>query len=313
MTDSRGSVEHHDATENGELVVPHAPDIVAEEVCRHGMRRIEFEWLGARDPALWNWLRITAPVRATAAEVAFALWRNPLPACGLTMAGSYAGVPPEWARRLAGASVYEPEVSYPAAPMALQLASSRIVDEIALSQVEHEQLQTATSGCGVPQVAAFDRVHLLETLRSTTATLEVLYREFKPWALHGVLVPAISFVRDKQGRLRHAGTDETAMWAPVVTRQHDVVRAATAGTRTAISLLVHTGLGQRRLDDLEAAAPHVLQMHAQAAGTSHLVETAQAALTRATLACAMLEAALHQRSELGAALQLHRPDERESN
>ncbi|HET9626745.1 MAG TPA: hypothetical protein VFP84_35525, partial [Kofleriaceae bacterium] len=115
----------------------------------HGAVEVEYEWLGARDPALWNWIRVTSPRDATAEHVA----RTPL-AGGIVLDGSeqahriaasppYFAIPIETARLVPAAWKHAPDTVKAAArrgdlgPRFADggaLAESTLADEAALAQ-----------------------------------------------------------------------------------------------------------------------------------------------------------------------------------
>ena len=219
-----------DTTGREKLARSHSADgLVDGAPSSNDFRPVEFEWLGTRDPGLWNWLHVAAPVGATAAEIAFVLWKNPRLAFRLMVTGAYVGVPPAWACQLAGPSAHRPERFALPDSMAEQLVSSSLADEIALSQAAQANPSVAALFFGDTSQASPDRARVLELLASTAVTLDELYRQLAPWALHLTLVPAIMFVRHQALRLRYAPAHETARWAAVITGQHDLVREATSG------------------------------------------------------------------------------------
>jgi hypothetical protein len=128
---------------------PGAQDDTPDRPFAHGVREVEYQWLGVRDPELWNWIHVTAPKDATAEHVA----RTPL-AGGEVIAGSeeayriaasppYFGIPIETARRVPEAWKHAPvHLKTTAAADELGpriadgsvLAGSAIADEAALTQ-----------------------------------------------------------------------------------------------------------------------------------------------------------------------------------
>jgi hypothetical protein len=47
-----------------------APDDTGGRPFAKGARNVQFEWLGSKDPALWNWIKVTAPPNPTVEDVA---------------------------------------------------------------------------------------------------------------------------------------------------------------------------------------------------------------------------------------------------
>ncbi|HWU89053.1 MAG TPA: hypothetical protein VN253_17430 [Kofleriaceae bacterium] len=86
-----------------------------------GLRNVRLEWQGARDPALWNWVRSVEPADASAEEVAAALWvpvhRNwdgsgSIYAHRLIAKPPLFGVPPAMATMFAEARRHAPDTSH---------------------------------------------------------------------------------------------------------------------------------------------------------------------------------------------------------
>ena len=44
-----------------------APDDTGGRPFAKGARNVQYEWLGSKDPALWNWIKVTAPPNPTIA------------------------------------------------------------------------------------------------------------------------------------------------------------------------------------------------------------------------------------------------------
>jgi hypothetical protein len=90
----------------------------APSAFKGGLRLVSFEWLGARDPALWNWVRVVEPaearVDARKEEVAMAVLErqdgelHTELAYGLTGSPPFFQIPPRWARDLEGARRHAP-------------------------------------------------------------------------------------------------------------------------------------------------------------------------------------------------------------
>ena len=47
-----------------------APDDTGGRPFAKGTRNVQYEWLGSKDPALWNWIKVTAPPNPTVEDVA---------------------------------------------------------------------------------------------------------------------------------------------------------------------------------------------------------------------------------------------------
>jgi hypothetical protein len=203
---------------------------------KHGgvrpLRPVTLEWQGARDPQMWNWVRVSSPTDATAEEVAAALWtsdRATEHAYGLTVSGSFFGVPASWARQLAAAKAFAPAGhDVTASEQLVHLASGTHADELALDAAAHVSRAK-------PRLGAV--TGLLDDVRIQLAHLVQI---FAPWGLDAEIATAIHWVTCKQHELALAHDDERATWAPIIADQKervyriaDAVRALAASAKSA--------------------------------------------------------------------------------
>ncbi len=73
---------------------------------RDPLRLLEsFEWLGERDPMLWNWIRVKAPLDITAEEIAATFWGKTEFAYALVMSLPLVGIPATWAEAIKPSSI----------------------------------------------------------------------------------------------------------------------------------------------------------------------------------------------------------------
>src|SRR5262249_21384098 len=102
-------------------VVDHAPakhggaDDTGGRPFLHGTQSIKFDWLGAQDPALWNWIKVTSPANATVEDVArHPFWGDQAPSTAeqayrIAASPPYFGIPFETARLVPQMFVHAPE------------------------------------------------------------------------------------------------------------------------------------------------------------------------------------------------------------
>ncbi|MEO8548371.1 MAG: hypothetical protein ABI678_00280 [Kofleriaceae bacterium] len=177
------------------------------------LRPVQLEWQGARDPQMWNWVRVTSPTDASAEEVAAALWKTDHGAehaYGLTASGSFFGVPASWAREFAEAKQFAPKGrDATSADQLVHLAAGTHADDLALDAAAHEPHANA-------------RPHEVTTLLGDVAIqLAHLVQLFAPWQLDADVAIAIRWVTGKQRELATAPAGERATWAPIIAGQKD--------------------------------------------------------------------------------------------
>lgn len=150
------------------------------------LRPVRVEWLGDRDPALWNWVRAIEPRDASAEEIAASLWHGgqrsgfdgaaSYYAYGLVMTGSLCALPPSWARTIPAAAKHAPKNDTPEEKSArlTALGSSSLADELALAQA-------GPAGHG-------DQIE--RTLEDVDAQLETITKNLAEWHLELEVTPA---------------------------------------------------------------------------------------------------------------------------
>jgi hypothetical protein len=146
---------------------------------KNGIRLVTFEWQGARDHALWNWIRVTEPADARPEEVAASVFErgdgksHTEEAYALTAAPPYFRIPPAQARKFPVAAAHAPvaEADDDAqSRSALDLADSSLGDD------------TARAQAGKP-VAKLDIAGLAHTLDRTDLQLELAAEQLAEWKL----------------------------------------------------------------------------------------------------------------------------------
>jgi hypothetical protein len=192
------------------------------------LRPVRLEWLGATDPALWNWVR-SDPKDATVEEVAASLWHGSkrqgfdgpasFYAYGLVAMAGMFGLPPSWARTFAEARAYAPAKAdhEEKGAQLVALASSRIADELALAQVDPREKGEGKS--------------VLETLGDAAIQLEFLHKSLAAWNLSEDVAIAQRWVATKHGELAAASEPDRNKWAPVLEAQRARLRRIADGVR----------------------------------------------------------------------------------
>ncbi|HEY4057051.1 MAG TPA: hypothetical protein VGM39_10600, partial [Kofleriaceae bacterium] len=179
------------------------------------LRPVTLEWQGARDPQMWNWVRVSSPSDATAEEVAAALWTSDHAtehAYGLTASGSFFGVPASWARQFAAAKAFAPTGhDATASEQLVDLAAGTHADELALDAAAHAPRAKRRLG---PVTGLLDDVRI---------QLGHLVQLFAPWGLDADIATAIHWVTGKQHELTAAHDDERTTWAPIIADQKERV------------------------------------------------------------------------------------------
>lgn len=240
---------------------------------RGGLRMItRYEWLGAEDPRLWNWLRVIDVPDASREEVAMAIFDNlagepeTYLAYGLTAAPPLFGVPPEWARRIPDAAAHAPDtVADETAPDALAVAGSELADDVALAQASTTTLPAHD--------ASADQALIERGLKQ----IDLVWERLLPWNLGGLALPAKHWLLRRRDELATGDSTANARWSPVLHEQQRILFEGSGGVVEVLEMAAGA-----KLDGAHApeAAPFLeaLGAFATAIGESHLVATAQAQL-----------------------------------
>jgi hypothetical protein len=192
-------------------------DTDAPAAFKNGIRMVTFEWQGAQDPKLWNWVRVTEPADARAEEVAAMLYdrlddkSHTEYAYGLTMAPPYVRVPPAWARRFPAAEQHAPKATAregegAEASSALDLADSLFGDE------------AATAQAGKP-AAKLDIPRLQHTLDQSEAQLRLASDRLADWNLGYLVGPAMRWILRHKDAVLATPTETLRVWASIAGAQ----------------------------------------------------------------------------------------------
>lgn len=240
----------------------------------HEIKTFKPEWQGARDPALWNWVK--APPDATVEDVAASLWPNygdtykgesgSTRAYGLTEAAPLFGVPPGWAMDFPDARKHAPkgDVGPENGIRMLALASSKIDDEVALAQNHTDATKAPT-----PKAEA-----LKTTLGDSLIAAAYLHRVLSPWKQGAAIETLIAWIKDKQSKVTTMATTDLGTWSPIIDGQKDRLKRIVGGVKNIVERT--SGLGVK--DPTSASAKPlaaVLDTYAQAAALSHLSDTGE--------------------------------------
>lgn len=268
---------------------------------RDGLRLVIFEWLGARDPALWNWIEVTEPRDATREDVAASLFErhdgenHTEYAYGLTAAPPLFRVPARWARAFPQAAAHAParalanadeDAESAEARSALDVADSRIGDDVAIAQAAGRIDPRRPMPPNLGQLA--------KSLEQSTGQLALIGERLAPWKLSHLVGPALRWATRRAEHLNATPDATLRRWAPIIEGQRALLFDA---TRDLLELLEAAERSAGAPDAREARPfRDAIEAFAIAFGESHLVETAAAQLVAARQARAMLPLALLDQS-----------------
>jgi hypothetical protein len=266
-------------TERGTRTKDHGADSDAPRT-RNGLRALDatkFEWQGAKDPKLWNWVKVSEP-DATAEEVAEAIWGSgagdkSIYAYGITAMPPYFGFPRSWARRMPGVGQHAPaaDADQDERPHdnAVALANSPLADEVAL-------LQAGGSGPAGPPLSSSEIGALIHQMKAQLAHIEPIATA---WGEGGAIAGARAFV-DGKAQLLAAEPAKAGMWSNALRQQQQVLYDVATQLDQMHGQLGATG----RIDPNDPqAAPYrdVVAAYTRAAATSHLAVTSRALIASA--------------------------------
>jgi hypothetical protein len=265
-------------------------DTAAPAAFKDGLRQVMFEWQGARDPKLWNWVRVTAPLDARPEEVASWVFErgdgqhHTEYAYALTAAPPYYRIPAPWARKLPGAAEHAPAMETDEdaqTQSALDLADSPLGDDAARAQA------------GKPG-KKLDLVALQHTLDRSEAQLQLAGDRLADWQLGYLVGPALRWLRRHKDVVRAAPDETLQTWAAIAANQSTILLAA-VGELVEVADLARSA---RVVPGNPEARPFrdVLEAFGIAMGESHLAQAATAQLASARQRKAMLPLTLLDRT-----------------
>lgn len=253
-----------------------------------GARDVNYEWLGHRDPRLWNWIRVTSPADPTVEDVA----RTPL-AGGEPMAGSeqayriaasppYFGIPFETARRIPAAWDRAPargKVDVDSHEMP-RVADPTLLGKTAIGD-EAARLQAGP--------ASADAASMERAVGRSEIYVHRLDRQLRTWIGAGLDGPREFLER----RISDLATDRgkaARTWTGAAVQQERTLAKAAEHVAELVGPLVERGTDLRN----PAIAPivKVLEAYHRAASTSHLAAQGPSELARAMELHALLPIAL---------------------
>ena len=289
------------------------PDDTPGKPFLNGLRIVEYEWLGPRDPALWNWIRVTSPPHPTAEDVAYTLYTRfeqkevarSDQAYLIQAKPPYFRIPYATAVQIKEANKYRPpdqtdpfKVKPVVAPNlvlafaqqsvdamlatldgkplpdTLALARSAIADEVALTQ------SAPAAKPGPDSERAVDHAHM---------QLEYLRQRLRPWKLAAWLSAAGAFV---DRRLAEANDPRAkARWLAVVVAQESTLRQIASELGQVLDNLEAQGVKPSDAGELGPTLG-IIEAYATAAALSHLPGDARAALASARQLKGLLPLAL---------------------
>ena len=265
-------------------------DTASPAAFKNGIRLVMFEWQGARDPKLWNWVRATEPADARPEEVAASVFErgdgqsHTEHAYALTAAPPYFRIPPEWARKFPAAAEHAPAAQADddaQARSALDLADSPLGDE------------TARAQAGKP-TAKLDIAALQHTLDRSEAQLQLASDRLAAWKLGYLVGPALRWISRHKDVVRAAPDETLKVWAAIAGAQSAMLLEATGDLIEVVDL----AKSARVVPGTPEAKPFrdVIEAFGIAMGESHLAQTATAQLAAAKQQKAMLPLTLLDRT-----------------
>lgn len=268
------------------------------EAFKQGLRLVELEWQGGRDPRLWNWVRAVAPSDASREEVAAQVFpadgvnntqlaymfsgSAPLfqltPRWALQVPGAREHAPPELAAQLARSSGGDDEL---AQQSALALADSALADELAEQQASHAAGAAGAVGARPKQAKPSPSPQALtDTLTRSAALLTQLLEALAPWQLSWQLGPALRWIERHRDAVQAAPDETLRRWALVAEPQLALLSRHEKELRT--TLATYQELAAQPNAAQARPVRRVIEAYALAFGQSHLVEAAEAQLAVAT-------------------------------
>jgi len=259
-----------------------------------GLRPVQYVWLGKETHGeLWNWVRATSPADATAEEVSAQLFDDTAERHGekhgdylafaMTSAPPLFGLPGHWAIKFEESKAYAP-ATVPASSdeserNLVTLAGSSVADAQALLEAKvtpdakgaKPAPGTGAAVGALAQDAFSQAMYLKKTLAS--------------WHLDKVVDPTLSFLGRRMGEL--ADASKLTKWQPVLAGQKDKLSRIGAGIVEIDRAVAGMGLSNKQADDARPLRD-ILRIYADAAGTSHLMQTSETLLQRAAALQAML-------------------------
>jgi hypothetical protein len=265
-------------------------DTASPAAFKDGIRLVMFEWQGARDPKLWNWVRVTEPADARPEEVAASVFErndgqnHTEHAYALTAAPPYFRIPPEWARKFPAAAEHAPSAETDdgaQARSALDLADSPLGDE------------TARAQAGRP-TAKLDIAALQHTLDRSEAQLQLASDRLADWKLGYLVGPAQRWISRHKDVVRAAPDETLKVWTAIASAQSATLLEA-IGELIEVADLAKSA---RVVPGTPEAKPFhdVIESFGIAMGESHLAQTATAQLVAARQKKAMLPLTLLDRT-----------------
>ena len=275
----------------------------------HGVVEVEYEWMGKRDPNLWNWIHVKSPKDATAEHVA----KTPL-AGGEVIDGSeqayriassppYFGIPFETAKLVPDAFKFAP--SEVQRKLKGDSPGPRVADDTALgNSVISREAAIAQAPAPTKSDESAER-----TVERCHVQIEHLVTDLAPWKLANQLSGVRQFIRERK---LHIANDpkEAQRWQSVLAMQERILHAASSEvSEIAESIEPHVrvvaaGFGFR-VDGIQSDAERraglgpvlrVLEAYANAAAVSQLGAQGPAALAKAREARALIPLAMTEQT-----------------
>ena len=265
------------------MVVPAAGRAVVDVGAKrlsHGPRAVACEWMGKRDRALWNWVRVVTPGDVTAEEVAYALCATGDRHDGASQAYRLAvrapcfGLPEELARNVPEMASLAPRASGDAERKVDVRAFDRSanVDELARAQAP----ALRATDPDVETAAIHVRIQL-----------GYLRKQFAAWRVDDALAGASAFIDRRVSELE-AGALEAGSWQAALVAQERMLKLVAVEALDVLGELA----GHVEAASASPAIVAVVAGYARAAGSSHLPVVALDELEAARRGRALLPVAI---------------------
>lgn len=249
----------------------------------------DFEYVGKRDPSMWNWILVKHPKNPTVEQVA----RTPFvgskvidgseQAHRIAASPPYFGIPFETARLVP--EMFEHAPRDIKAKLADGSPGPRVADDTALAR---STLAKEAALAEAPRAEKTDEPSA-RTLKRSHDQLAFLGARLKPFKLDKKLASVLAFVDERQAALA-SDTKDAHTWEAVSAMQERILHAASSEVAEILDGVA--AAAETSSPDLAAPIARVLEAYVHAAQVSHLGAQAPTALAKARAERAVLPLAL---------------------
>jgi hypothetical protein len=252
-----------------------------------GVREVEYEWMGSRDPRLWNWIRVTSPKNATAEDVAHTPLARGEVIDGSEQAHRIAASPPFFGIPFETAKLVPEAIKY--APPALRKQLERGDHGPRITDLSPLATSALSDDAALAQAPAPSKVDppVAVTLERASLQLTFLRTQLVPWKASARLAGATQFIE----RRSQDSAKDSPKWTSVLARQERVLHGAASEVAEILTQLKSRGATPADARQL-GPVMDVVEAYAHAAGVSHLASESRRALAEARNLRALLPLAL---------------------